>query len=249
MPSKQSYIDTQRLSRQYEVGDTVLFPIYTRGNRFAPSIGRVTAVLDKIGFLDIETPFGNLRMSPELVVKENSIDTSYMEDSSLGTWERDRAKKVASSYYDKRFKSIARKASQLREAGLTEMESYNFIFDRYSSGYSDDEIKEAIRAAFPQARTKAALYWRAKGRRYVPSQSEVEAGCFTCPKCRCDLQKTYYKKHTELYACPECLWLIRPADLLDRDEDPEPLDEDKNVTHFFAPNDPLLRELYGDEEE
>lgn len=253
MSNKKSYIDSQRLARQYKVGDTVLLPIHTRGNRYAPSVGRVTAVLDKIGFLDIETPFGNIRLSAEWVVKENRIDTSYMEmeDTSISTWERERAKKVASSYYKKRFKHISRKAAQLRETGLSEMESYNFIFSRHSSIYTDDEIKEAVKVAYPtkESQTKQALYWKAKGRRYVPTKSEVEEGCFSCPKCKCDLKKTHYKKNQQLYACPECLWLITPKDLLEKGCEPEPLDGDKkDVIDFFSPNDPLLRELYGDED-
>lgn len=252
--TKSSFIDAQRLARDFHVGDTVLLPVFTRGNRYAPSIGKVTAVLDKIGFIDVETPFGNIRFSPEELVLDQRQDASYLEDTSLSTWERERAKKVACHYAETRLAGVAIKATELRNAGYTEMQAYSSLIEANSQSYGDHEVREGIKLAFEaEPLTKTALYWRAKGRRYMPSKKEVECGCFSCPSCRADLEETHYKKHTKLYVCRECLFTIRPKDLLEPGQEIEPLggeDEftSKSPVDFFSPNDPLLRALMGDSE-
>lgn len=250
MSNKLSYIDAQRLARDFRVGDTVLLPIYTRGNRYAPSLGVVTAVLDKIGFIDVETPFGNIRMSPENLVKEPNSDASYLEDTSLDTWERGQSKKLASRYSKDRLIPATMKAFELREEGLSEIEAYLRLSEANSHTHGDGEIKNAVSLAYdPGLMSKVAIYWKAKGRRYMPSKAEIESGCFNCPHCRAELQKTHYKKHTKLYVCPECLFTIRPKDMLEPGAEIEPLEDEfveKSPIDFFTPNDPLLRSFRGD---
>jgi len=245
--TKKAYIDERKLCQQFTIGDIVLLPIFTRGNRYAPSMGRVTAVLDKIGFLDVETSFGTLRLSPTEVTKRDIEDTD-LEDTGDNTWERERAQRVASSFYHKRYSNLVSKANRLREEGLQEMDAYNFLFSRFASTHSDDEIQRSIRVAFIESRVKNSLYWKAKGRQYGPTQSEVETSCFHCPQCKTELQKACYQKRTKLYVCPQCLWMITPADLLNPGEEPEPLDQQRTVVDFFTPKDPLLQAVYGDRE-
>jgi len=244
-------MDFQRLSRDFKVGDTVLFPVFTRGNRYAPSLGVVTAVLDKIGFIDVETPFGNIRFSPEELVIDDRQDASYLEDTSDMTWERERAKRIADRYATTRTAAIAVKATELRQSGMSELATYNALYLTNATAYGDDEIKNGVRVAFESApMTRTAIYWRAKGRRYMPSKAEVDCGCFSCPNCRSDLAQTHYKKHTKLYVCKDCLFTIRPKDLLEPGQDIDLEDDDefvsKSPVDFFSPNDPLLRALNGD---
>lgn len=164
LKAKKSYADHRALARQFEVGDTVLFPILTRGDSYSPIIGLVTAVLDKIGMVDVETPYGNIRIEPDQIVKGNSLgyDASYLADTSYSSWELERAHKVASAY-----------------------------------------------------KNKYALYWKEVGRVYTPTRQEISTGNYTCPKCCGHLTKSRYKKNEILYACPACLWMIRPDDILE----------------------------------
>lgn len=245
--TKKAYIDERKLCQQFTIGDIVLLPIFTRGNRYAPSMGRVTAVLDKIGFLDVETSFGTIRLSPTEVTKRDIEDTDLV-DTGDSTWERERAQRVASSFYHERYSNLVSKANFLREKGLKEMDTYEYLFSKHASTHSDDEIQRSVRVAFIETRIKNALYWKAKGRQYGPTSEEVNTGCFHCPKCKTELQKACYQKRTKLYACPSCLWMITPGDLMNPGEEPKPLDQQKTVVDFFTPRDPLLQAVYGDRE-
>lgn len=77
---KQSFINEQREAARFEIGDSVRFPIFTRGNNFAPQFGRVIAVLDGIGKVDVVTSMGTHRLPPSRLVKDNRIDTDHLED-------------------------------------------------------------------------------------------------------------------------------------------------------------------------
>lgn len=102
MRHRKSYVDHKDLARQFRVNQSVLFPSYTRGGYYAPVHGRVTAVLDKIGLLEVETPYGNVRVEPDQVMPTTqNLPPGYLTDTTYSTWERERAKKVASRYMDK----------------------------------------------------------------------------------------------------------------------------------------------------
>lgn len=248
MTFKKSYVDSQRLATKFKIGDSVLFPIFTRGNQYAPVVGLVTAVLPRIGFLDVETPFGNVRIAPEDVVRTESHDASHLEDTSYSTWDRDQAKKVASRHLTARLTAVASKASEMRTKGYKQDDTEKELQESNKESYSISEINEGVKLAYTNETflSKTAIYWRAKGRRYMPSQKEVMCGEFSCPNCRNCLERTQYKKHTKLYVCRECLFTIRPADLLSPGqivEDCQELQEglEDSPLDFFSANDPLLK--------
>lgn len=252
MSSKKAFIDYQARAAEFAVGDTVLLPVFTRGNRYAPHIGIVTAVLDKIGFIDVETPYGNIRFSAEELVPDNRIDVppTYLQDTSYSSWELERARRIADRYARNRLASVAIKATELRKEGMSEMKTYDVLSQANAEVYGDHEVKQGVRFAFEaEPMTKTAIYWRAKGRRYMPSKKEVECGVFACPSCRADLHKTHYKKHTKLYVCKECLFTIRPKDLLTPGQEIVEVEDaltEKSPVDFFSANDPLLRAIVGD---
>lgn len=210
MIPKTSFIDNQQVATQFSRGDTVLFPIYTQGNDYAPTLGRVTAVFPQIGCVDVETYAGNLRFNANELIKRNDIDTSFMFDTSEQTWERQQANKVASRYVQESFSTLVKEAFILytKENVSSEIKTYDTMFKRHASTTSESSIQEAVSFVY-----KNALYWREMGRKYAPTRSELESGCFSCPKCKCQMQRTNYKKLTKLLACPQCLWLICQEDL------------------------------------
>jgi len=70
---------------------------------------------------------------------------------------------------------------------------------------------------------KQALYWREKDRRYQATQEEMESGHYKCPKCKAQgieslLRPAVYKRREgqseKLLGCPECLWLVKKADVV-----------------------------------
>jgi len=67
-----------------------------------------------------------------------------------------------------------------------------------------------------QAFAKKSMYWKSKDRQYACTRAEVDTGTPNCPKCCATMRKARYKRRegmTErLFACPECLFLIKPAD-------------------------------------
>jgi predicted RNA-binding Zn-ribbon protein involved in translation (DUF1610 family) len=254
---KKSYIDHQSLSKGFKEGDSVLFPIFTRGNRFAPHYGEVVCVLSSIGMLDVATPMGTIRVEPHEVIKDDSQNTGHLEDTGYDSWDKRKhreasaedfpdvyPRKVACRYFNRRIRPIMKSVTENMKTASSDMELYNSVFREMSGPYSDEEIKTAIN------RTKEAVYWKDKGRQYIPTQKEWESGEFHCPRCKNVLRKAKYKKDSKLYVCDECLWMICPEDLIDRDElneeQEEELEEDKQddgAVDFFEAKDPLLKEM------
>lgn len=245
---KTSYIDERQLTGQFNTGEVVQLIALDRDGTL-PYYGRITAVHENIGFLDVQTDFGNVRLSPLEVAQIEVKEGDYLEDTGYSSWEKDRAKErvqeVADNAYQ-RFQRLSIKSSSLKNKGFSEMKTYNTLFKEHSSRYSDHEIKEAVKVAYGMK--KESLYWKEKGRNYCPSKQEREEGVFHCPKCKTELQKAIYKKYSKLYVCTECLWMIAPEDLIDPTskedcddtgqeqlEDLEETDED-----FLEPNDPRL---------
>ena len=66
---------------------------------------------------------------------------------------------------------------------------------------------------------KRALYWASSDRHYQATRAELEAGNYTCPKCKEGaLRHVVYKrsegKSERLLGCPSCLFLIKRCDII-----------------------------------
>ena len=122
-------------------------------------------------------------------------------------------KKIAATYKE-RIATLYVAASSFHHNGIDTLTAYDVLYKRYAGTFSDTEIKEAVEDTSDTSR-RLAMYWKDKGRQYVPTKREIQTGCFCCPRCKTDLKQTVYKKHTHLYACPSCLFLIKPSDILD----------------------------------
>lgn len=214
---RRSYIDHQHLAAQFHAGDLVQFVNPVTGKTFAYK-GVVTNVESGIGFVDVEFAWGRERLSPEKLIKVST------ESSSKSTQNRDKtmtadsrlARLVAFEHREENMAPLAKSASSLWIEGLSEMDTYAALYEQYGESHSDHVIREAVQAVFhDDTNDKTAMYWYQSGRQYRPSQKELETGNFGCPRCKCNMKKTNYKKHTKLWGCPDCLFLIKPADILD----------------------------------
>lgn len=70
-------------------------------------------------------------------------------------------------------------------------------------------------AASPE---RVALYWKTKDRQYHATKSECDSGVYGCPRCKeGGLKKAIYKRREgaseHLYACPNCMFLIKNLDI------------------------------------
>ena len=83
---------------------------------------------------------------------------------------------------------------------------------------------EAVSRVY-HAHVKQALYWASKNRNYRATKTEIDAGKYTCPKCRAEegadpihLRPTSYKredgKSHRLFGCPQCMFLIKRDHIL-----------------------------------
>lgn len=238
---RQSFIDYQALARQFQTGEIVRKIEPVGGKAYASFLeGRVEAVLAGIGFVDVAFPWGTERVSPDMLVRvekgpavAGDFLDSYDRRKGGGTTLLAR---VASSYTNA-VGHLYETALLMRQAGVTEMDAYMKISSRWMGGYGEGVIREAVAYAYEPA-YKTAIYWKAKGRQYVPSRSELESGNIECPRCKVTMGRTVYKKRTKLYACPECLFLIKPCDLVDPSEVEEDCVEDRGL-EFTNPHTSL----------
>lgn len=228
-------IDYWALTRDYVIGDFVQKYVPSRQMTLSPYVGRVTAVLKGIGFLDVQWPFGNERVSPEEVVKVNRQFAQYLPPE------------INFSYYPGLEQQQARQASKLpwrtaelppgfhkelsklMHRGASEMQSYDELWHRYASYSNDEVLRDGVTTFYRFAdnamtmfleaqAAKQATYWVSQGRQHRATQTEVAARCPNCPKCGTAMRKATYKMaegmRQRLFACPKDLYLIKQTDIL-----------------------------------
>lgn len=88
---------------------------------------------------------------------------------------------------------------------------------------------------------KRALYWASSDRHYQATRAELDAGNYTCPKCKDGVLKPAVYKRSEgkserLLGCPSCLFLIKRCDIIgDADyEDGEYVEESDTAEGLLA---------------
>ena len=197
MPNRRAtYSDYQARASAFKVGDRV-YPIL-KGN--PASGGTVVAVWPAIGMVDVQFPHGNSRYPVEDLV----IDSTATKDIE--------------NVVDVMADSVPGGAGTVSvPGGPTPL-----LKDR------PDPLAEALKneGAFTSstsrvatAYVKKALYWTVPDRKYRVSRGELESGNICCPRCdESYLNKVVYKRENgaseRLLCCPECLFLIKRADIL-----------------------------------
>lgn len=227
-------IDYWQLTKDFKVGDTVQ-KFMPGKSALTPFLGRVTAVLPGIGFVDVQWPFSNERVSPEELVRVDpsigrlvppSLNTSY---AGL-----DGGPKVA-TYKGKtlwRFDvpvGFHLDLARLFYKGASDVQAYDALWHQYrqvEDGVIRGEVAKFYGAAhnlvtafLSEYATKTAAYWADRDRKYRATKTELEARSPNCPKCKAGpMRKTTYKmeggKRARLFACPSCLYLVKPSDIL-----------------------------------
>lgn len=233
-------IDYWKLVKDFSVGDAVQRFAPSSGGTLSPFAGRVTAVHRGLGFLDVQFPYGNERMSPEDVVRVDPKITGLLPpefDQSYATYDVQKARSRWASANGSKlwrgsdlppgfYKELARAWSQ----GTGEVAAYDTLWHRYAAeGVLDtdlrDEVSKFYRVAsklsdlrIQQHAVKTAAYWVAQNRQYRVTSQELQGRKPVCPKCATQMRKTTYKMdkgaRMRLFACPKDLFLIRTTDIL-----------------------------------
>lgn len=228
-------IDYWSLVKDFAPGDFVQKYIPSRNVALSPYVGRVTAVLRGIGFLDVQWPFGNERVSPEEVVKVNKEFASYlppMHDFSYYPGLEQKRARLAPKLPWRTTElppGFHKELARLVHKGANEIQAYDELWHRFAS-YSDDnalrsEVQELYRFAasslelfLSQHAQKTATYWFSQNRTHRATKNEVAAKCPNCPKCGTAMKKATYKmaegQRMRLFACPKDLYLIKQTDIL-----------------------------------
>jgi len=235
-------IDYWKLSREFEPGDFVQRYIPSRSVSLSPYVGRVTAVLKGIGFLDVQWPFGNERVSPEDVVKVNKEFASFLppmvDFSYYPGLEQQRARLASRTLWASAElpPGFHKELARLVHKGANEVQAYDELWHRYAS-FSDDDSKlrnevsklyrfaaNSLELFLSQQAQKTATYWMAQNRTHRATRAEVKSGCPSCPKCGTAMRKATYKMaeglRIKLFACPKDLYLIKQADIVGPQGDP-----------------------------
>lgn len=234
-------IDYWTLSKDFAPGDFVQKYIPSRSVSLSPYMGRVTAVLRGIGFLDVQWPFGNERVSPEEVVKVNREFAQYlppMQDFSYYPGlEQERARVASRLPWNMTDLPLGfhKELAKLWHRGASEVQAYDELWHRYASFSYDELLRSEVAKVYAfsdsafglllQAHaSKTATYWVAQGRTHRATRSEVQAKCPNCPKCGSRMRKATYKmaegQRMRLFACPKDLYLIKQTDILGPEGEP-----------------------------
>jgi len=194
---RRAYIDFQARASAFEVGSRVFTLL---GGNPAQG-GTVVAVWPAIGMVDVQFPHGSTRYAVEDLV----IDTSENYEN-FGDFQADSipggtptvSVPGGPGVLKKDFRDDLTEDKLLREASSRRVAS-------------PDRVIEAL--------VKKALYWDSPDRKYRMCKSELGSGVPTCPRCvGVELRKVLYKRedgrNEKLYACSDCLFLIRRGDVV-----------------------------------
>ncbi len=229
-------IDYWKLVRDFSPGDTVQHIL--RGQGMSPYVGRVTAVLKGIGFVDVQWPFGNERVSPEELVRINPQFTAILPPTLSFSYQPGMdAKQAAQSQW--RTTEVPpgfhRELAKLYRQGSHEVRAYDELWRRFGSQADDETIRDEVgkfyRFAFNtltlflgEYAEKTATYWTSQNRQHRATRAEVDVRQPNCPKCGTPMRKATYKmaegKRMKLFACPQDLYLIRQSDIMGPDGQP-----------------------------
>lgn len=228
-------IDYWTLSKDFVPGDFVQKYVPSRNQNLSPYMGRVTAVLHGIGFLDVQWPFGNERVSPEDVVKVNKEFAQFLppmhDFSYYPGLEQERAR-LASKLPWKAAElplGFHKELARHWHRAASEVQAYDELWHRYASFSNDELIRHEVEQFYRFADNsltmfleeharKTATYWASQNRQHRATKAEVTAKCPNCPKCGTSMRKATYKmaegQRVRLFACPQDLYLIRQNDIL-----------------------------------
>lgn len=228
-------IDYWALVRDFTPGDTVQHIL--RGQGISPYVGRVTAVLKGIGFVDVQWPFGNERVSPEELVRVNSQFAMLLPPSLNFSHQPGLDTRQAGSLWrtTEMPPGFHKELAKVFRRGAHEVQAYNELWLRFAASTEDeplrDEVAKFYRFAFNsltlflgQYAQKTATYWASQNRQHRATRAEVGAGVPNCPKCGTPMRKATYKmaegKRMRLFACPQDLYLIKQTDIMGPDGQP-----------------------------
>ena len=197
----ENNVNYQARAAEFRVDDLVV--PYGYQNEMS---GRVTAVWPGIGMIDVETPTGNKRYPVE-------------ELQLLNEW-RDAIPPVTNSVpggqptvsvpggpYPPITDEQRNNADPESPQGVPNLPS-----DR-------DPSTQRVAEAF----VKQALYWHQADRQFRASREEIATGHYKCPTCKSrgadsTLRPAVYKRSggisEKLLGCPECLFLVKKADIV-----------------------------------
>ena len=146
-------LDYWKLTNDYHQGDFVQRINYVVGS-VSPFVGHVTAVHRGIGYLDVQWPYGNERMSPEDLVKCNPAIMLHLPpslDQSYSAYDIDKARRTAArnskwAHVNPTFYiDMARHWAQHHAKSTPDVGTYDVMYHRYASTLSDEQMREAVK--------------------------------------------------------------------------------------------------------
>jgi hypothetical protein len=184
----------QARGQEFAVGQTVRLV-----NGGTTDEGRVVAVYPGIGMIDVQFPHTSTRLPVEDVHLINPGDDSFVAPMH---------ETVPGGAGSISYVSEGAPQANIINTEVPRIENVRTV---------EDPIKMASRVA--GAYVKKSLYWHAKDRKYRCSRKE-DTGTYACPKraCGTEMRPAVYKRENgssvKLYACPQCMFLIRADDII-----------------------------------
>lgn len=189
----------QARGQEFRVGQSV--QLVNGGNT---DVGRVIAVWPGIGMCDVQFPHTSYRMPVEDLQIINQGDTPFISP---------RHEDVPGGPGSEGDVSEGAPQGNVIEGEVPRVELVHEV------GKTATEIAE-LSHRVAKSFVKKSLYWHSRDRKYRISRDEHNTGQYRCPSRSCNgqLRRANYKmedgRMVKLYACPECLFMIRSADII-----------------------------------
>ena len=177
--------------------------------------------------VDVEFPWGNKRYPIDDVVRVPPTLTLSLppnKDTSYPAWDITKSRlddrtlasvtRVANRWIEANFELRAQAAKLMCEgrglyAAVTDILAQETAAGRKGRTHEVHAAVDHVYNVIP----KIGIYWHGPGRTYRPSRAEIQAGTFSCPRCREAMSQAIYRKGSRLYSCVNCLFMISPQDI------------------------------------
>jgi len=193
-----AYVNYQNRGAQFAVGD-IVYPFLDGSSDLN---GRVVAVWPAIGMVDVEWPHGAQRVPVEDI--QRIVPDSFFQPPEVdpGT------DSVPGGAESVPVSMGPGQPTSIPEEQVT----------RLAAAFTKKSLWQS--SQLPEFKRRLALYWASKDRLYKAKSAELSGGAYHCPKCGQGivLKKAVYKRRggesLHLLGCPNCLFLIKKADIM-----------------------------------
>lgn len=233
MTIRTAFIDDKLAAQEFHTGDTVRKPGLS-GIWISPYAGKVLWSNVNTGKVEVQWPWGaESESATELILSPNDHVAAPNYDQSYSSWEG--VRNIDSPEVLKSDEKWRKSLASVLSTHLSQLKTVRYAACKYASNDAPEAltsyllsikfssldpeiINHEVNSVYSHGR-RLAIYWKDTGRRFRVTQREQNSGILECPRCDGILKPRVYRQGRRVLLCRICGFIVRPKDLLHRQEE------------------------------